>query len=79
MAEQAAQVVKMALMGGSFLALITRPFPFELGGGHGCVANSENFSRPGMAGVCAGKYAASIPGRIPGRDGRSPNHNRNRL
>jgi len=51
----------MTLVGGNFLALIARPFLFEFGGGHGSVANSEIFSQQGMAGVCAGKLAASIP------------------
>ena len=37
LAQQAAKVVKMLLIGGSFLALVTRPFPFEFSGGHSFV------------------------------------------
>jgi hypothetical protein len=40
LAEQAAQVVEMTLIGGSFLALIARPFLFELGGSH-LIANGN--------------------------------------
>jgi hypothetical protein len=39
----------MFLIGGRFLALITRPFLFEFGGSHGTVANSASFSRIGIA------------------------------
>jgi pyrroline-5-carboxylate reductase len=52
----------MFLIGGGFLALEARPFLFEFSGGHGSVANSESFIPSGMAGVCAGKLSASIPG-----------------
>jgi hypothetical protein len=63
MAEQAAKVGEMFLIGGGFLALEARPFLFEFSGGHGSVANSESFIPSGMAGVCAGNLPASIPGR----------------
>ncbi len=33
--KQSAEIVEMTLIGGSFLALVTRPFPFELGCSHG--------------------------------------------
>ncbi len=48
LAEQAAKVVEVPLVGGRFLALVTRPFPLEFGGGHGSAANSTSFSRHGM-------------------------------
>jgi len=62
LAEQAAKVGEMLLIGGGFLALEARPFLFEFSGGHGSVANSESFIPSGMAGVCAGNLPASIPG-----------------
>jgi hypothetical protein len=48
MAEQAAKVGEMFLIGGGFLALEARPFLFEFSGGHGSVAHSASFSRIGM-------------------------------
>jgi hypothetical protein len=39
----------VALVGGSFLALVARPFLFEFGGGHGSVANLASLVASGMA------------------------------
>ena len=33
-AQKVAQVVEVLLVGGRFLALVSGPFPFELGSGH---------------------------------------------
>jgi hypothetical protein len=47
LSQQPAKIIKVGLIGGSFLALIARPFLFELGGGHaGCMGG--DFFRSGM-------------------------------
>src|ERR1035437_6755342 len=74
LAEQAAKVGEMFLIGGGFLALEARPFLFEFSGGHGSVANSESFIPSGMTGSVRRK-SASVNSR---RGGWSPNLNRHR-
>jgi hypothetical protein len=68
LAKPVPKTVKVALVGGSFPALIARPFCFEFGGGHGGVANSASFSRIGMANECALKiWQRQCRRRNPGR------------
>jgi hypothetical protein len=52
----------MRLGGGAFREVNLAPLGDKILGGHGSVANSESFIPSGMAGVCAGKLSASIPG-----------------
>ena len=62
-AEQAAEVVEMFLVGGGFLARVTVPLLFEFGGGHGSATNSASFSRLGMGGFYrkTGRSARRLP------------------
>jgi hypothetical protein len=60
LAEQAAEVGEMLLIGGRFLARVARPFLFEFGGGHGSATNSAGFSRLGMGAFYTKAAAVSV-------------------
>src|ERR1035437_3137556 len=63
MADEFAKIKEMLLGGGAFRQVNLAPLGDKIWGGHGSVVNSASFIPSGMAGVCARKLSASIPGR----------------
>ena len=63
-AEQAAQLIEMFLVGSAFLPRVTVPFLFELRGGHGSAVNRASLSRLGMGRFYRKPREVAIPGCI---------------